>query len=112
MRFLIDVNLPDRFSLWQGDNFIHVRNIDDEWSDTKIWEYAKDKDLIIVSKDADFSNRIIHMEPPPKVIHLRVGNLKIKQFHKFMNENWVLITELISTSKLVNVYIDRIEVID
>lgn len=33
-RFLIDVNLPYRFSLWSGDDFMHMRDIGERWSDT------------------------------------------------------------------------------
>jgi predicted nuclease of predicted toxin-antitoxin system len=42
----------------------------------------------LISKDADFSNRIIVKNPPPKVIHIKVGNLKIQELHKFLNDNW------------------------
>jgi hypothetical protein len=39
-KFLIDVNLPYRFSLWKGDDYIHQNDIGDEWTDTQIWNYA------------------------------------------------------------------------
>jgi predicted nuclease of predicted toxin-antitoxin system len=54
--YLIDANLPYNFSLWSGTDYIHVRDIDDEWSDTRIWEYAKQNDLTIVTKDADLES--------------------------------------------------------
>jgi predicted nuclease of predicted toxin-antitoxin system len=42
--FLIDVNLPYHSSLWKGDNCIHQKDIDDEWTDTQIWNYAREND--------------------------------------------------------------------
>ncbi|MEZ4821876.1 MAG: DUF5615 family PIN-like protein [Ignavibacteria bacterium] len=37
-----------------------------------MWEYAKENNLTIISKDADFSSRILIKSPPPKVIHIRL----------------------------------------
>ncbi|SHG03573.1 hypothetical protein SAMN05444372_10213 [Flavobacterium micromati] len=74
--FLIDVNLPYYFSIWNTDEFIHQKDINDEWSDEKIWNYAKENNLTIISKDSDFSNKIIMSSPPPKVLHIRFGNMK------------------------------------
>ena len=71
-RFLIDVNLPYYFSLWNNEEFIHQKDIDDEWTDEKIWNYARQNNLTIITKDSDFSHRIILNSPPPKVIHIRL----------------------------------------
>ncbi|MDJ0528781.1 MAG: DUF5615 family PIN-like protein, partial [Microcystis sp. M53600_WE12] len=44
--------------------------------DTEIWQYPKDKKLVIVTKDADFSDRLMLDFSPPKVVHLRFGNIR------------------------------------
>ncbi len=111
-KFLIDVNLPYRFSLWKSDDYIHQINIDDEWTDTQIWDYAKENNLIIVTKDSDFSNRIIFHEPPPKVIHIRFGNMKMREFFAIMTAIWKDVVDLSESHKLVNVFRDRIEAIE
>ncbi len=80
MKYLIDVNLPYYFSLWNTNQFVHVHDINDEWSDGKIWNYAKEHNLSIITKDSDFSNKILFAQPPPKVIHIRFGNLKMNSF--------------------------------
>jgi predicted nuclease of predicted toxin-antitoxin system len=74
-RFLIDVNLPYRFSLWSGDECVHRRDIGETWTDPRLWQYARERDLVIVSKDADFSDRAMISASPPRVIQLRFGNL-------------------------------------
>lgn len=107
--FLIDVNLPYYFSLWHDEEYIHQFDIDDTWTDKQIWDYAKENNLIIITKDADFYNTVLISEPPPKVIHLRIGNMRLKELHHFLNKVWPDVLTLIETCKLVTVYRDRIE---
>lgn len=57
-RYLMDVNLPYRFSLWSTSEYVHMRDLGETWSDTEIWNYARDHDLVIISKDTDFSDRL------------------------------------------------------
>lgn len=108
-RFLIDVNLPRYFSLWNNTDYLHQLEINESWTDTPIWQYAKEQDLTIISKDADFSNRIVLKNPPPKVIHIRYGNMKMRDFFLLTTQVWYQVLELNKTFKLVNVFNDRIE---
>ena len=108
-KYLVDVNLPYYFSLWKNEEFIHQRDINDGWTDTQIWNYAKENNLTIITKDSDFSHRIILSMPPPKVIHIRFGNMKFKDFFKIISDNWQAIVKLNDDFKLVNVFADRIE---
>ncbi len=111
-KFLIDANLPYLFSLWKSNDFLHVVEIDDELSDEEIWNYAKENSLTIITKDADFSNKIIFKTPPPKVIHLKIGNLKMQELHSFLRKNWTEIEDISKNHKLTKVYPDRIEGLD
>ncbi len=111
-RFLIDANLPRGIAVWQSEKFWFVVDIDAEWSDSDIWEYARKNDHTIVTKDADFSNRILVSRPPPRIIHIRVGNMRLLEFEKFINANWKAIKAASANHKLVNVYLDRIESIE
>lgn len=109
--FLIDANLPYHFSLWNSDDYLHVFDLDDEWSDSEIWNYSREHNLIIVTKDADFSDRIILSEPPPRVIHIQIGNMKIRDLHGFLHRIWPEIRELVTTHKLIRIHPDRLECI-
>ena len=111
-KYLIDVNLPYRFSLWQGPEYIHVRDIDDEWSDTDIWHYAKENHLTIVTKDTDFSDRLILNQPPPRVIHIKFGNMKMREFYNILHSIWEEVCRLSEQYKLIRIYRDRLECID
>ena len=106
-RYLIDVNLPYFFSLWHGPDYTHVKDLDDEWTDDQIWRYAKTGNLTIVSKDADFSPRAL-LESPPRVIHIRLGNLKMRDFHQRISA----VCELSARCRIVHVFVDRIEGIE
>lgn len=107
-KYLIDVNLPYYFSLWKGDEFIHQTDLGDTWSDEKIWTYARKHNLTVITKDSDFSHRILMSQPPPKVIHLKIGNMKLNQLHEFLTEHWDEILNLSENSRLVNVYEDKL----
>lgn len=46
---------------------------------------------------------------PPTVVHLRFGNMRKRQFHRFLAKIWPQIEVLIADYKLINIYLDRIE---
>jgi len=110
-KFLIDANLPYYFSLWKSEGYIHLKGLNDSWIDSIVWQYAKENDLTIVTKNSDFSNRILFHSPPPKVIHIRFGNMKLKEFFQTLEKVWEEVLELNKTYKLITVYKDRIECI-
>ncbi|MFN7216949.1 DUF5615 family PIN-like protein [Microcystis sp.] len=107
--FFFDENLPAKILFTPSLPIIHVSVLGRSPSDTEIWQYAKDKKLVIVTKDADFSDRIMLDFSPPKVVHLRFGNIRKREFHQFLARIWPQIEALVIEHKLVNVYLDRIE---
>ena len=78
MRLLFDQNLSPKLAARLADIFpgsLHVKDVNlDKADDIVLWEYASNYDLIIVSKDVDFSERSIICGFPPKVIWIRRGN--------------------------------------
>jgi predicted nuclease of predicted toxin-antitoxin system len=60
-------------------------------TDTAIWEYAKTKDFVIVSKDSDFQARSLLYGSPPKFIWLRVGNCPVKPIEDLLRNHSVAI---------------------
>lgn len=107
--FLFDENLPTRLRFTPKLPIIPAVKAGKTPSDTQIWDYARKHDLVIVSKDADFSDRIVVSSPPPKVVHLRFGNLRRDEFHALLARVWPKVEMLLKSHKLVNVYADRIE---
>jgi len=107
--FLFDENLPARLLFSPKFPIVPAAKVGRQPTDSQIWEFARKHDLVIVSKDADFSDRIITNSPPPRVVHLRFGNLRKNEFHALLARVWPQIESLLKSHKLVNVYSDRLE---
>lgn len=78
MKLLFDQNLSPKLVTRLEKffpNSIHAQNIGfDTASDTDLWNYARDNDYIIVSKDSDFGDKSGIHGNPPKVIWIRLGH--------------------------------------
>ncbi|WP_158218603.1 DUF5615 family PIN-like protein [Synechococcus sp. 1G10] len=109
--FIFDENVPRQLRFQPSLPFTHVAELGRGMSDGEIWEYARLQELVIVTKDTDFSNRIMLQTPPPWVVHLRFGNMRRSEFQAFLARIWMRIEALLPHNKLVNVYLDRIEAI-
>ena len=107
--YLFDENLPVQLRFSPKLPIVPVSKAGRNPTDSQIWEFARKHDLVIVSKDADFSDRMIIHSPPPWVVHLRFGNLRKNDFHALLARMWPQIETLLKSHKLVNVYADRIE---
>ncbi len=86
--YIIDANLPSKIKYWYGEEFIHVLKINATWNDEDIWQYAKQHQLIIVTKDKDFSVKQIAEGSPPQLVHIKFGNVKLNDFAKRIETIW------------------------
>ena len=109
--FLLDENLPTKLRFTPSLPVVHARSLGESSSDTELWNYAQVNDLAIITKDVDFSVRILSAEPPPRVVHLRFGNLRLAAFHMHLAHVWPRVETLLASNKLVNVYLDRLEAV-
>ena len=107
--YLLDENVPSLLRFSPKLPLIPLSALGRNPSDTRIWEFARKNDLVIVSKDADFSERIVATSPPPRVVHLRFGNLRRNEYHALLARRWPQIESLLKSNKLVNVYADKLE---
>ncbi|MBF0235488.1 MAG: DUF5615 family PIN-like protein [Desulfamplus sp.] len=110
--YLFDENLPKNIEISTTYAIIHVTDLGNSLTDSQIWEYSKQNNLVIVTKDTDFSDRIIISISPPKVIHLRFGNMKMRDFHAFLQRIWPQVESLIQNHRLVNIYLNQFECIE
>ncbi len=109
--FLFDENLPRVPTLQTRLPVTHALDLGARPTDSQLWAHAEQNDLAIVTKDADFSQRIVLRVPPPRVIHLRVGNMRGCDFAVWLKTVWPQIESTVATHKLVNVYRDHIEAV-
>ena len=56
--------------------------------DPTVWDYAKDNDLMIVSKDVDMHDLSLALGNPPKVIWIRLGNCSTSQIENLLRRNF------------------------
>jgi predicted nuclease of predicted toxin-antitoxin system len=111
MKFLVDVNLPKHFSYFNSPDFLFVSDIDLSATDTFIWNYALENNLIIITKDTDFYNRFLLEQKSPKVIHIQLGNCSLTELHIHFKKNWAFCVKEIKRAKLVILLEEKIEVI-
>lgn len=107
--FLFDQNLPSRLTFTPSLPVVPATALGSNPTDSMLWEHAQQAHLAIVTKDADFSDRIIVSRPPPWVVHLRFGNLRRQAYHAHLAKVWPQVEALLKTHKLVNVHLDRVE---
>ncbi len=92
MRLLFDENLSPKLPSRLDDLFpssLHVRDVGMKATiDPIVWDYAKDNDLMIVSKDADMHDLSLVFGNPPKVIWLRSGNCSTSQVENLLRQNF------------------------
>lgn len=92
MKLLLDENLSDRIITRINDlypesshvKFLSLTNTDD----ALIWEYAKNNNFAIVSKDSDFHQRSLLYGHPPKFIYLRIGNSPTSRIIQILRDNF------------------------
>lgn len=94
MKLLLDENLSPALVRHLADVFtvLHVRDCGlASASDTDIWNYARQHDWLITSKDSDFHQRSLVLTPPPKVIWIRRGNCSTRDVAQILRDSAELI---------------------
>jgi len=95
---LFDQNLSPRLVGRLADiyhNSAHVFSLGlGDAMDIDVWEFARDNDYMIVTKDADFSEFGIIKGFPPKIIWIRRGNCSTQDIENILRENFSAISEL------------------
>ncbi len=71
----------------------------DTATDTELWDYARDNNYFIVSKDTDFRNHSVIHGYPPKVIWIRIGNCMTRAVEQILRKHYA---EIIEFSKDAN----------
>ncbi len=78
MRLLFDQNLSFKLCAFLADVFPESNQVRllglESVSDRELWDFARNHDFVLVSKDADLADLADLLGAPPKVIWLRCGN--------------------------------------
>ena len=91
MKLLLDQNLSPRLveqlsGLYPG--IAHVQSVGlDRAPDEIVWNYARENNCIVVTKDSDFHERSIILGHPPKVVWIRRGNCSTRQIMQILRDH-------------------------
>ena len=106
---LIDENLPASLAAILPLDCAHATDLGKQVTDHQIWDFARSKNSTILTRDTDFFDRIVLEGPPPKVIWVRLGNIRKRDLERLLLRRWPQITELITFADLVEVHQDSLE---
>ena len=107
MRFLVDAQLPPalaRYLVELGLTAQHVHELGlSDASDATIWDLARQENLIIVTKDEDFSLRHLR-DPTGHVVWIRLGNCTNRALIAWLSPLWPqVVVRLAAGDRLVEV---------
>jgi predicted nuclease of predicted toxin-antitoxin system len=88
VKLLFDQNLSSRLVRALRESFpgsVHVRDAGlKDADDQRVWEFAKQSGMAIISKDSDFQQRSMLYGHPPKVIWVSLGNCTTEQVERLI----------------------------
>jgi predicted nuclease of predicted toxin-antitoxin system len=92
VKLLFDQNLSPRLvrrlsDIYPDSTHVYLIGLDTA-PDTVIWEYARDNEFIIVTRDADFSDLNVMLGYPPKVVWIRRGNCTTNEIESILRTNY------------------------
>jgi predicted nuclease of predicted toxin-antitoxin system len=98
MKLLFDQNLSPRLCDRLADLFpgsAHVDSLGLGTADDRIvWDYARKNEYTVVTKDSDFSEIIVLLGFPPKVIWIHRGNCSTRVIEQILRDNYGAIRQL------------------
>ena len=103
MKLLFDQNISFRLLRLLPPSFANCSHVKSEGlnncDDIVIWQFAKDHGFTVVTFDADFTEIASYRGFPPKIIHLRTGNLTTAEIAELLVLNFSEITTFVYHSE-------------
>ena len=100
MKLLFDQNISFRVLKRLEEYFpgsVQVKDLGlENFSDIKIWNYAKEHNFSIVTFDSDFFDLANLFGHPPKIIWLRIGNRRTNEIAELLISKSDIILDFIS----------------
>ena len=106
MKFLIDAQLPPALKfVFHRNGFEAIHTLDlpqqNDTSDDVIREISGSEGYILITKDKDFYDSFVLKRQPPKLVMVRVGNMRTKLLMTFFEDRLIQIIRLLKANDLV-----------
>lgn len=106
---LIDENLPASLAAALPVPSSHATDLGIQPSDQQLWKHCRERDWTVLTRDTDFFDMIMLHGPPPKIVWIRLGNIRKAELHAKLIREWDAIRELLTQADLVEVHPDSLE---
>lgn len=97
MKLLFDQNLSPRLATRLADLYPSSAHVDPlglgEVDDRVVWNYARQNGFLVVTKDSDFSELVVYLGFPPKVIWIRRGNCSTHDIEQILRKNYDVVAQ-------------------
>jgi predicted nuclease of predicted toxin-antitoxin system len=89
MIYWVDAQLPPQLANWLGQTFqveayalrdLHLRDAEDG----EIFQQARQKGIVIISKDSDFVEMILRLGTPPQLLWITCGNVTNRRLQNLL----------------------------
>ena len=106
--FWVDAQLPPQLAAWLHSEFGHeahalrelgLRDADDR----TIFERARNANVILLSKDADFVNMVSSLGAPPKLIWLTCGNVSNEALRALLGKRLHMALTVLESDDIVEI---------
>jgi len=87
----------------------HATSLGKQPSDGFLWKHCREHDWVILTRDTDFFDRLMLEGPPPKIVWVRLGNIRKSDLESLLMRRWPTITKLLQNADLVEVHSKALE---
>jgi predicted nuclease of predicted toxin-antitoxin system len=108
VKFLVDAQLPPALARALREAGYEVQAVRElglrEAEDDAIWDYALANQAVIVTKDQDFTDRLLSGRTAPIIVWLRIGNTSNRALLAWLLPLWPdILSRIESGDKLIEV---------
>ena len=112
MIFIVDAHLPKSIGKYfklLGHEAFHTTELPlgNATSDGWIAEEATKRGAVVISKDSDFFHSFMLSRKPPKLLMVKVGNLKLRDLRDLFEIQAEALALMFADHDLVELYADR-----
>lgn len=104
MKLLLDHNLSPKLVKRLADIYPDSKHVAElgmaEALDREVWEYAREHQFLLVTKDADFNEFQVVLGFPPKIIWIRRGNCSTATIETILRQQHEAIETLVDDEQL------------